>query len=419
MKKSLAGWLAFTALVWYVLATFLHLPLFPSAALCWLTVLLIWPSLNRTSQIQSGSLFLIGSVLLAISYYKLGHIDWSSALQVNLPLMMMFAAVAFLTSKRGDSAKSRPLPTGKKGALSTLATCHVIGGVINFSILFIVADKLSEKKPLSAAQAALIARGFSGAALWSPFFMGGAVALSYSPGAHIGQYILAGVLMVVPLTLITLFETSRNKHPDIAGYPLNLDSLILPAVLSVAVIAGHYAFPSVSTIFIITVIAPITAMLFTPRGGKRAKAVEVVREKLPKMSGQYALFLAAGVFSVGISATLQQFSGLDQHLPAHFNALGFLLVGIGMTIVALVGVHPLISISLLSPFLLYMKVDPNEMVFLFVSAWSISTAISPLSSVGLTLTEHYQVNKLDYMRAQCRYAVLMWLSATLVAYLFF
>ncbi len=264
-----------------------------------------------------------------------------------------------------------------------------------------------------------MSRGFCGAALWSPFFMGGAVALNYSPGAQIGKYIVAGLLMLIPMTLYTLFDTARSKHQSFEGYPLNWNSLILPLFLSISVMIGHYLFPHLSTILLITIIAPIGAILFVPIGQKNEKSVEVVKEKIPRMSGQFALFMAAGVFSIGISSMLHQFTGFDQLLPEQFSMTGFLLVGVSMTLVSILGVHPIITISIISPFLQFMKVNPNEMVFLFVTSWAISTAISPLSSVGMMLTDHYHVPKFKYMKEQWLYAAIMWLLAALLATAYF
>lgn len=420
MKKRLSGLLIFMALLWYVLASLASLPIYPSVILCWVTVLMVWPSLNRTSKTQSMSLFAVGVALLIISFIRSGQIDWWQALHVNLPLVMMFGAITFLTANQSPTKKGQVMPKGKNGALSTLATCHIIGGVINLSILFIVADKLSEKtRSLTPTQASIMSRGFCGAAFWSPFFMGGAVALNYSPGAHIGQYILAGLFMLIPMALYTWADTARIKHRDFEGYPLNWDSLILPLFLSVSVMIGHFLFPSLSTILLITIISPIGAILFVPIGQKVTKSVEVVTEKIPRMSGQFALFMAAGVFSIGIASILHQFTGIDQLLPEQFTMVEFLVVGFAMTLVSIFGVHPIITISLISPFLQYMKVDPNEMVFLFVTSWAISTAISPLSSVGMMLTEHYNVPRLKYMKEQFLYAVIMWFLAAFVAKVYF
>ncbi|MCL9782422.1 hypothetical protein M9194_13390 [Vibrio sp. S4M6] len=420
MRRQLSGWLIFLSLIWYVVASFASLPLFPSVILCWVTVLMVWPGLNRTSKIQSLSLFLIGIVLLLVSLFVSGHIDWWLAMHVNLPLVMMFAGITFLTANKAKTTEDKRIPKGQKGALSTLATCHFIGGIINLSILFIVGDRLSEKaRKLTPTQAAFMSRGFCGAALWSPFFMGGAVALNYSPGAKISHYIGAGLIMVIPMALLTMFDTYRFKTPPFEGYPLSLDSLTLPAFLAVAVMIGHYFDPNMSTILLITIVAPIGAILFVPMGEKVEKSIEVVGEKIPRMSGQFALFMAAGVFSIGIASILHHFSNINQLLPAQFTSVDFILVGVVMTLVSIFGVHPIITISLISPFLQYMQVNPNEMVFLFVTAWAIATAISPLSSVGMMLTEHYNVPRLKYMKVQRLYSILMWIVAALVAKVYF
>lgn len=107
MKKQVSGLLIFASLLWYVLAMLMSLTVVPSVILCWVTVIMMWPTLNRTSKTQSLTLFVIGVVLLAISLHMSGYIDWWQAVHVNLPLVMMFASITFLTANQSPTKKNR------------------------------------------------------------------------------------------------------------------------------------------------------------------------------------------------------------------------------------------------------------------------------------------------------------------------
>jgi hypothetical protein len=85
----------------------------------------------------------------------------------------------------------------------------------------------------------------------------------------------------------------------------------------------------------------------------------------------------------------------------------------------LVGIHPVVTVAIASPFLLPHGANPNQLAFLFLSVWGIATASSPLSGVGLAMISRYQATPKQIFRLQWRYMVLMWLSAFFINYIWF
>ncbi len=93
---------------------------------------------------------------------------------------------------------------------------------------------------------------------------------------------------------------------------------------------------------------------------------------------------------------------------------------LGLVIIAgLMGVNPIVSISIISPLLLPLNMDPSQLGFLFLSSWAISTGSSPLSGVGLALVSRYQVSARGILQSNWHYAVMMWASASLMNIIFF
>lgn len=90
-----------------------------------------------------------------------------------------------------------------------------------------------------------------------------------------------------------------------------------------------------------------------------------------------------------------------------------------MIIIGIAGVHPIVSISIVSPLLIPLNPNPSQLGFLFLSCWAISTASSPLSGVGLALVSRYRVSPKLIIQSNWLYGILMWATASTVCSLFF
>ncbi len=95
-----------------------------------------------------------------------------------------------------------------------------------------------------------------------------------------------------------------------------------------------------------------------------------------------------------------------------------LLAGI-MIIVGIIGVHPVVSIAVVSPLLLPLNPDHSQLGFLFLTSWAISTCSSPLSGVGLVLVSRFNAQPKQIIKDNFLYAVVMWAIATQINIIFF
>ncbi|MCB1909788.1 MAG: hypothetical protein KDH15_20700 [Rhodocyclaceae bacterium] len=393
-------------------------PAWPAGLAAWAAGVLLWPRLDPRQRRQVG--WLIGSGVLALTIAALlGVADgWLGALTQNNALLGMLVGVSFLQLVGVDGDSGRP-PIGRRALWRTLAGVHLFGAVINLSAVFIMADRMAEAgRRLEAPQAALLVRAFLAAAMWSPFFAAVAVALTYAPGSTLYGVVAAGAPFALALLLLAGHRLERELGAGVAafvGYPMHVSALWLPALLAVTVAAGRQWLPGWSALAVITVAAPSIAMLacllrFGAADALRRTGDQAVT-RLPAMSGELALFLAAAVFAAGLQSLLT----VSGHwLPfAHLGALQAALVLGAMIGAALLGVHAVISISLVSAWLAPIAPDPVLLATVFSQSWAVGLAVSPLSGIHLALQGRYGLPAAELARANATYGLQAYALAVL------
>ncbi len=387
------------------------LPAWPAGLAAWLAGALLWPRLDRRQRRFAFALSGLGVLALLAALWQGLVPQWSRLLTQNTALLGMLAAVSFLQLVGlGDAAEE--LPRGPRARWLTLGGVHLFGAVINMSAVFIMAERMAAGGRLSHAQAALLARGFLAAALWSPFFAAMAVALTYAPGARLGEVVAGGL----PLALGVLWLAGRMPGrgpaegvaaPDFIGFPMQAGALWLPLVLSVAVIAGHAWLPGWTSLGIISAAALTLALVAAFLGsGVRDGLERVVRHaehRLPAMSGELLLFLSAGVFATGLQALLADGSGWQPF--ERFGPLQAALLLAVMMALAALGIHTVITIVMASAWLAPLAPDPLLLALVFLQAWAIGLAANPMAGVHLSLQGRFGLAALELARGNLRYCL--------------
>lgn len=412
------GWVILGTLIFY-LASIPVPELFPAAVLAaWLVPVLNWPDLGKSARRQALILALAGAAGLSFGAVKGILLPWRDMLAMNIPLLAMFVAVSFLALATPDAGGAAP-PRGRRAALSTGVGIHLLGAVINISALFIFGDRLSGKRPLDREQAFLMTRSFTAAAWWSPFFMATGVAFTYAPDLVWIRTLVPGMLMACIAIGLSVLETSVFSRKRFEGYPLGVESLAMPLFLAVMVLAVHAWRPELKVLAVICMLAPVGTLLFMRARPRGPALLEFVKTRISSVSSAFALFLTAGVFSSGIKAVILAFPETFSMQAAALTPTMFTALLAGMIAAGIVGVHPVVSISVLSPLLLPMHPDHSQLAFLFLSSWAISTSSSPLSGVGLTLVGRFHIPPRTIIAGNIRYALAMCLIASLANVLFF
>ncbi|WP_240464686.1 hypothetical protein [Modicisalibacter sp. 'Wilcox'] len=395
-----------------IVASLLHWPLWPAAILSWLATLRLARQLPSASRRQALWLGGAGVGFWVVALWRGTPASLLQALAINQTLLMMFAGVSFLSmaAPRPQAADARHDGARHDGSLlGTLVGVHLFGAVINLSALFLFADRMQFERGLSRRQAMVLGRAFPAAAAWSPFFVAMGVALTYAPGLEFTALLPWGLACAGVLLTLTALDVLRVEGP-FQGYPLSPGTLLLPGVLALAVLLWHSWRPEMGIPLIISVVAPVAALLLAPRGERQVRLRQQLDHGLARLMPQFALFLAAGVLSSGLSALLASWPDGPVLPFAHFGHLqAWLTLGVIVSL-AFVGIHPLVGVTTLAPLLASLHPEPTLLGMVFLMGWALGTGSSPLSGSNLVLCSRYGVAPREMLRWNLPYAVVGWLA---------
>ena len=384
----------------------------------WMVVGAMWTSLGKNSCNQTLFLLVVGVLALIFAGSQGVFLGWKQILATNLPLLAMFVAVSFLTLTN-PGVEDPSLPQGKRAVLSTAIGTHLLGAAINLSVLFVFGDRLQKRGQLSREQLIILARSFCAAAWWSPFFIATGVALTYAPGMQWSETLIPGAIMSVIAIGFSIIEVCWFRKGVFSGYPLKRESLSVPLLLAGVVIAVHHFWPEFSILTLICLLSPIGALAFM-KGRPRLEILhDFIANKILSVSSQFALFLAAGVFSSGIKSVIQVYPELFAIHSTSFTPTLFCVISGIMIVVGILGMHPLVTIAIVSPLLLPFTANHSQLGFLFLTSWAVSTSSSPLSGVGLALVSRFHASPKIILQNNFHYATTMWLIACVVNVLYF
>jgi len=412
------GWVLITILLFYFVSTVNNSLIIVVATLAWLVVILEWNRLPASSRKQAYFLLVIGIVALLFSARHGVFLGWQKIMTQNLQLLPMFIAVSFL-SLTNPAVEDDNLPKGKRAMATTSVGTNLLGAVINLSILFVFADRLERNNTLTKAQSIILARSFCAAAWWSPFFIAAGVALTYAPDMQYHRTLLPGLVMCGIAISYSIVEVGFIRRIEFTGYPVRKESLTVPLILAVAVITGHHFFPEAGMILLISMISAPAAILFMRKRPRLVHLHDFISNRILSTVSQIVLFLAAGVFSIGITSVIQVYPELFHFAGDSFSHGMFAMTSALLIVLGLIGVHPVVGISIASPLLLPLHPDNSMLGYMFLTSWAISTGSSPLSGVGLVLTSRYHVSPRSILVNNFHYVVTMWLTANLLNILYF
>lgn len=412
MEKNI-GVIIVGTLIFYLLSVLVPQALIVPTILSWMVPLLMWRTLGKGAVRQASLLLFIGMIAHIFSATQGIFLGWKQILATNLPLLAMFIGVTFLslTNKGFDDPT---LPTGNRAIVTTALGIHLLGAAINLSAVLVFGDRLQKQGILSRDQTTLLARSFSAAAWWSPFFIATGVALTYAPGMEWKQTLLPGAVMSAVAIGYSLVEICFFRTTEFSGYPLKAESLKVPAFLAAAVLSVHHFWHDVNILLLICVISPVGAFIFMQGRPRLATLRDFVENRTMSVISQFALFLAAGVFSTGLKSITHVYPELFRLESLTLSPLLFTFILAAMVLIGILGVHPIVSIAIVSPLLMPLHPDHSQLGFLFLSCWAISTGSTPLSGVGLVFVSRYKAPVRGILKGSWHYALMMCLIASLV-----
>ncbi|WP_022886781.1 hypothetical protein [Glaciibacter superstes] len=369
-----------------------------------LTGLLLIP---RTQRLVAVILLFVGVSALILASI-LGHSARpAELLSLNQDLISMLAAVSFIQLITISAETSASRLSGRMAVWRTAAAVHLLGAVINVSALNIIGDHLGRRGRLSIPNTLLLSRAFSAGAFWSPFWAAAAAAIAYAPGAKVNVLIIAGGCLALAAMVYSISGVVRAFGPDLAdyhGYVLSWRVLRVPLVLVAVVLIAHGVLPQLPIPNVVLVSSlGMTIGVLLVRQFRTAPTIMFrhLFQVLPRMKGEVTLFASAGVLAVGLGA---YFSVIDFTLPLSEFTVGFAwLCTLGMTMLSLVGVHPVISIAAVATLIAPMDPDPSLYAMASMIAWGASAAAGPISGLNIYLNGRFGTDSFALMRRNLPY----------------
>jgi len=140
-------------------------------------------------------------------------------------------------------------------------------------------------------------------------------------------------------------------------------------------------------------------------------------ERLPDMYGELALFFSAGIMATGLAALISQTSPtLDIGAFTPEVAVAVLAV---LLVLAIAGVHALVSIVTASAILLPLDPEPALLAFVFLVTWSVGATGGPMSGLNLAMQSRYRISAQECFSWNIGYSLAMFGAASVIILAFF
>jgi hypothetical protein len=397
-----------------------------AGVLAWAAGLTLLRGLRRRQLVVVALLAGFGTIGIAVSALRGDSPDWALVLSGNQLLISLLVAVSFLRlvvapgppAEEVDHPPSLRKPRGRAAVWQTMAGVHLLGAVINISVVEMVGERILSPGAARRGPILLLSRAYSTGAFWSPFWGATAAALTYAPHARLTVLVAVGGLTATLALVSSTFTVTRALGDDLAtfrGFPFTADALAVPLMLVVAVLGSHLLLPGVPVSGVISICSLVlTVLLLLHRRPKR-----VLRDlnshavlRLPEMRTELTLFLAAGMLAAGVTAVLHTFG---PWVPFDtFTVVQAYVVLLVMVAASMAGVHPVITIAVAAALLQPVHPDPTLFAMTGLLAWGIQAAGGPLSGLNVVMHSRFGIDSFTIARWNVKYVAGVLLLATLL-----
>lgn len=387
-----------------------------SGLLATIAAVLIFPNVRSSAKIQVGTLVVIGLLLMIYANLQGESIDLIQAISRNTLLLTMILSVGFLKLLLDLDSGEDALPRGRKAHLNTLINLGFFGSIINISAPIMICDRISQERPVDLFATGAITRVFGACSCWSPYFAGTALILTLVPDVSLLVVMLTGF----PMLLIMIFTTHtaavirhKDKINNFIGYPVALSKLWIPILLTFLVVATNAVNPALPILVVISLSAlVITAVMLFFKSGLTQSLAQLKSHTttgLAKSANELLLFMAAGILASGISAFLN--STDFQISLSHYTVQAASIMLAAMLLIAAMGIHPVIQVSVLTPLLLPIDPNPELLAMTFLFSWGLGIAASPLGGTHLVIQGRYGISAWQGAKQNWPYIIPMYFVA--------
>ena len=392
-----------------------------TAFFAWLALLLSIDQLPRKMLIQASLMMSVGLGCMFWSLDELSQLPFERIFSANHQLLAVIAAVSFLRLiTQAGNGSDGSLLFGKMAMLKTIWGLHLFSSVITLSAMMIFGSRIEKEATINRLHAIMFSRTFACGCFWSPFYVAIATAILYAPGSDLLVLSLAGIPVALFGLAITSWQFMRDEEIEsTAGFPVHADALAIPVALSVLLIVTHLLLPDFPVLSLISVLALLMTailLLYQKRSAALALYKNHIEEYLPKINRELTLFLAAGVMATGLSVYITS-GDIALSVPEFTPLIGAIFI-IVSTIISIFGVHPVITISVISSLLSTTDFNPNLLGVCMMMMWGIGIVISPMSALNLSIQGRFGISSFSFLRWNAVFVLSLIIFSTGLLYLY-
>lgn len=355
-----------------------------------------------------------------------------------LPCMSVVISIGRYDQALGKIISNRPKPTATELYRKTSLVTYMLTLFLNVATIPVVVSAVNNKiqslgkEKIQQFFSHSLLRAYAFVLLWSPTEILVAASIDITGQSYLT---LLPTLLVISLLFMSVDWYLHSKQLKGINIETNIEGTQKPPTkkllqLGIAItvfILLVLLFNSLSTqtfLFTVTVlIIPFTlGWALSLKKGKRFRKLANVRLRANarQMHGLFFLFLSAGFFVEVFPSTgvFDQMQVMFQHVYDHYTVLFFYaIIGFFIFGLALVGFHPLISISLLTPFLGdVIEAYPYGVSLLLIGAGLCTIMIGPLNVTPTILAMQLQANPYTIIKRNIVFALCFLLFIIIMAY---
>ncbi len=310
-----------------------------------------------------------------------------------MPTVMLIRATA---DRRPEITATRALfasldPAERGGGL--LFGCHVIGSVLSVGVFALLAPIVGPDAPEAERKqvVGVALRGMCLAAMWSPFFVSVGLVSEHLPAVPLWQIMPLGLgLAAIGLTLSYLMFDSAGGTAALARAMRSLVPVVPGVAVAAAVVASLAGMTDLTTLQALAVgMPPLCALALLAVGrGITASAWRATFDGLGNVGGEIAILtfsvVLGAVFeaALGPSGLVPGLAGIEPSAPLIIAAT----IGI-MCVAGLLGVHPIVSATMLLVLLARLPHDVTDLALMLavLVGWALAAMVS-VSGISVVIS---------------------------------
>lgn len=408
-KKKIYSFFVFLGLAIYILNMFVANSLIVNLSSVFLifAMMINYNMISKKTKNQSVIILIISIIIFLLKYLIDGKLDLHNLINFNLGIIVLLISVGMISS---INVKSNINERGG-GLITTYLNINIIGAIINYASVIIFGDKISKNSKLKINEAILLSRAFASAGFWSPFFATSALAFNYSKGANQLLVLSVGSLVTFASIIYCYFEDKYKYKNNFNYVSISVNNLLLPSVILILVLIFHYFFSNFKFVDSIVLVCPVIYIFYIlfkiyfyrNLGGYKDILNNYYNSRLVNHSSEILLFTSIGFFVCSLMNLVELFN-FDLSFLIFNNVTAIIFVVI-VSLLSLIGIHPILSISFLYGVFSGRVSNANLLAITIIFSWALSSTLGPLSAQNLGIQTKFNVNSTDITKGNIFYTL--------------